>query len=360
MLRSKAFVVLAFTACIIVVSVFPAFADTEYTPNNIFYFRPTTSSVYVPSEGGSSTYPLVVNSNGYWTDSQTGLFVGANYNGGGDNFVNHETYKLVMTFSCGAVSSITNPEASYLYALPSSPQVGMYNWIGRVESDIRPTTVGSGTSAITITFDNIPWSFVSGVSDIGVFIPKTSLSASGGIILLNCYLDLSSQYDETAYQKEVNERLDRIDQTLDNMLDEEEDRAEQGGASAEQEAMGNASSGEVGFSSLTNFADAYGGFLGQFSALCTSNEVLTYIPLPSGKVNLFGHEIDFFAGKDKVDLSPFLEAPIVQDLLTVVKCITTLGVLAVAVHWAHNVKEWITSTSPTNVPDIPFLPVPRG
>lgn len=367
MLRFKVIVRTTLCTCLVLALVLPAFA-TEYTPNSIFYFRPNTGTVYANVEGGGNSFPIAVNSNGNWLSAQTGLFVGATYNGTGDNFVNHETYKLVMTFSAGATTSITNPEASYLVGLPAAPAAGLYNWKDRVESDIRPTATGVGSSAFTITFENIPWNFMSGVSTVGVFIPKSVMSVSGAIILLNCYLDLTSEYDELAYQKEVNERLERLQGSLDGIedsldgvqdsLDGIEDSLENAldnelnmNENASNIAKGDA---EGALSQLVNYAENYGGVFNQILAFCTSETKLTEIPLPNGFINLGGKQLDIWAGATGVDISTWLNNPDVAKLVTIFKFVSTLAIVCSAIFWVHQVKEWITNLDSVAIPKLPF------
>lgn len=149
--------------------------------------------------------------------------------------------------------------------------------------------------------------------------------------------------------EEIGGKLDGIQDSLDNQIQEEIDKATDVGNL-------NKNKGEEEFAKLPDISSSLQTILSNLGDVCTTTATIKSIPLPDGNVNLLGHDIDIFAGQNSIDLSFMLDEPTLQPIIQICKGISVLSCLAVAVYWGFRVKEAITSADEIILPEIPFLP----
>lgn len=166
---------------------------------------------------GTFSVPLNLN------ESLNHLYYGAYYPTtlSGNEYDNSATFKMVVTITTGATGSYTGSVGSLFASTYKGTQIRR---TGRVQVSSSGTLETGSGSTYTFTYDNIPYDKVQGYS---LFFLDFSLSSftsldSSSLYIVNSYFGLSSYYEDDVYKAATMEKLDDINQTLqeqNNKLD---------------------------------------------------------------------------------------------------------------------------------------------
>lgn len=366
----RALVALALCATLSIMAVLPVSA-TDYTPTYYtfsLYARGETYSGYLDgalvngalgrSSTGSFTIPLDLDTRFQWVN------IGANY--GTVSYDVGASYKFVITLTLGTTGSFVDTGAQLLYTAPRlngyAPPIDissqkLISQKGVVES------VGNG--AWTFTFDNIPYDSVVGNNFFYITTALSDFDSASDIDLyvVSTYFGLMSSYDDDAYKSQIldglngiqgsiedgNNKLDGIQNTLDNLIDDEINKAESGGNSI----LGD---GADAVDVIPDFSESYNSLLNNLTTVLYDASTQDYIPLPSGKIMIMGTEVDILGGQTEIDLSSFLNNTDIQKLIQLCKGLSILACMATSYYWAMTIRKALTSYDAEIPVEVPFLP----
>lgn len=291
-------------------------------------------------------------------------------------------YRFDITITFGATGSYSGSTTGPLSTTHNYVVNGSkFKWqpVGGTYVKTTGTLTRGESGTYTWSYTDITYEQLVGNDFFYIALPKsriTSMSTTD-IYIVNSYFGLTSEYSEDNYKSQTLENLDQInnslndinnninntnnklDQTnenlegiqnsLDQQIDNEINRAETEGNETNQEA-------ESSLNLLPDFSESYNSFINNLGASLYDMNVQTTFTLPNGTVNILGQEFDIWAGKETVDLTTFLEDNNMKILIIVSKGISVMSCMAVSIYWAYRIKEAITSTDEVELPEIPFLP----
>lgn len=361
---------------------------TDYTPAAYYYgywanneqytgeINGTTVSGAVGNGGKNGTFTLPINQS---TDFGF-IYIGAKYNSVTYDVGAKYTFVITLTFGLSGNYDVAVAPALKSPNYKNTPGYGLQMEIIGASNVVAAGKgkVEHGTSnSITFTYTDIPYENVVGKDFYAIPLTRSKLTTGdeNSIYIANTYFGLSSNYNEDNYKSqtienmreinnnltninnnisdtnnkldETNGKLDGIQNSIDNQLDDELNKVETGGNSNNAEA-------ENSISTLPNFSESYSNILNNLTTPMYDESTRKTIPLPNGKVNVLGLNVDIWQGKSEVDLSTFLNNEKMQTVIVISKAFSILACMGISVKWAYKIKEAITSNDEVDIP-VPFV-----
>lgn len=257
--------------------------------------------------------------------------------------------------------------------------VGAATWDFRSANDNHPVGIMSGTTLkissiqrknygdiYDMSFNRLEdgrWEYivarsaVEGCTAYADTFTNTLNSESSAMVFLELkqVVVTNEGFDSQVYNqfKEVNEKLDNIQNSVENISEAEKQYAQ-------EQATGSKNSSENAFGNYFNIGQntTFWGYLTSFYNAISGEHVLTSFKVPAGDCVILDNSYHFW-DEQTLDFGWVLADPNFSKLVIVVKGLQVLSAGALVVFYSFKIRSWIVNYDENTsdiVDEIPFLP----